>query len=81
MVTMTLMAQAYGYQGFIQFWGGLLSYFVVFNDFGFPPAELLMTANVFMVESNPGDIYNPSHRYFGNTRLQSEYSTSCPPTS
>ena len=68
------------HQGFIEFWGGLLSYFVVLNDFGFPPAELLMTANVFMVESNAGDIYNPSHRFFGNTHLQSEYSTSCPPT-
>ena len=80
MVTISLMAQAYGYQGFIEFWGGLLCYFVVLNDFGFPPAELLMKANVFMVESNPGDIYNPSHRTFGNTYLLETYSTTCPPT-
>jgi len=48
MVTISLMAQAYGYQGFMEFWGGLLCYFVVFNDFGFPPSQLIMTANVFM---------------------------------
>ena len=35
MVTMSLMSQAYGFMGWMQFWGGMLSYFVVFSDFGF----------------------------------------------
>jgi len=61
MVTMTLMSQAYGFMGWMQFWGGMLSYFVVFNDFGFPPATLIGVANQYMIKSNPGDVYNPTH--------------------
>jgi hypothetical protein len=45
MVTLTLMCQAYGYIGWTQFWGGLYCYYVVANDFGFPPKELQFTAN------------------------------------
>jgi hypothetical protein len=69
MVTLTLMAQAYGYQGWIEFWGGMLCYYVVFNDFGFPPAQLMGLANVSMTNSNPGDVFNPTHPTFGNTYL------------
>jgi sodium/potassium-transporting ATPase subunit alpha len=81
MVTLTLMAQAYGYQGWMEFWGGMLCYYVVFNDFGFTPSSLMTLANVFMTNSNPGDVYNPNHVTFGNTFLQQNYATSCPPTS
>lgn len=49
MVTMTLMSQAYGFQGWMQFWGGMLSYFAIFNDFGFRPADLMGVANKFMI--------------------------------
>jgi sodium/potassium-transporting ATPase subunit alpha len=69
MVTLTLMAQSYGYQGWIEFWGGIAGYYMVFNDFGFPPSQLLMLANVNMTNSNPGDIFNPTHPTFGNTYL------------
>lgn len=78
MVTMTLMAQAYGYQGWIEFWGGLFGYYVVFNDFGFPPSQLFQIANLYLVKSNESDVYNPTHPFFGNTNLQARYSTQCP---
>jgi sodium/potassium-transporting ATPase subunit alpha len=77
MVTMTLMAQAYGYQGWMEFWGAMLCYYVVFNDFGFTPASLTGLANVEMTKSNPGDVYNPTHPTFGNTYLE-KFTTSCP---
>ena len=66
MVTMTLMSQAYGFMGWMQFWGGMLSYFVIFNDFGFKPADLMGVANKFLLKSNLGNVYNPTNKYFGN---------------
>ncbi len=81
MVTLTLMAQAYGYQGWTEFWGGMLCYFVVFNDFGFAPSQLSMIANLYMTKSNPGDVYNPTHPTFGNTYLQQNFMSSCPTSS
>lgn len=76
MVTLTLMSQAYGYMGWIQFWGGMMAYYVTFHDFGFPPSNLMKLANMKHYESNPGDTYNPTHPTFGNTYAQSL--TYCP---
>lgn len=45
MVTLTLMSQAYGFMGWIQFWGGMMAYYTTFNDFGFSPASLMKLAN------------------------------------
>lgn len=45
MVTLTLMSQAYGFMGWIQFWGGMMAYYTTFNDFGFSPANLMKLAN------------------------------------
>lgn len=81
MVTLTLMAQAYGYQGWTEFWGAMLCFYVVFNDFGFPPAQLNGIANLNMIISNQGDVYNPSHPTFGNTYLLTYYSRTCPSSS
>jgi sodium/potassium-transporting ATPase subunit alpha len=83
MVTLTLMAQAYGYMGWIEFWGAMLCYFVIFNDFGFPPAQLIGVANTNMTKSNPGDQYNPTHPTFGNSYLFDNFYTQgvCPSTS
>jgi hypothetical protein len=39
------MAQAYGYMGWTQFWGGMFAYYVVSNDFGFLPSDLQFKAN------------------------------------
>jgi hypothetical protein len=67
MVTMTLMSQAYGFQGWMQFWGGMLSYFAIFNDFGFSPSDLMGVANKSLIAPNSGDVYNPTHVTLGNT--------------
>ena len=37
LVTGPLIAQAYGFVGFIEFWGALFCYYVIANDFGFKP--------------------------------------------
>jgi hypothetical protein len=36
-----MIFHSYGYIGWIQFFGALLTFFVVANDFGFPPITLL----------------------------------------
>jgi len=85
MVTMTLMSQAYGFMGWIEFWGGMIAYYTVFNDFGFPPSSLNMIANAFLYQSNPGDVYNPTSPTFGNTYLYNTYlagsNNACPSSS
>ena len=68
------MSQAYGYIGWTQFWGGLFCYYVVANDFGFPPAELQFKANEMIVIPAENDIYNPTAWNFGNSKLSH---TSC----
>ncbi len=71
---MTLMSQAYGYIGWTQFWGALFSYYLVANDFGFPPSSLQYTANLDIMKSAEGDVYNPTAWNFGNSNLSA---TSC----
>lgn len=82
MVTMTLMSQAYGFMGWTQFWAGMIAYYVTFNDFGFPPASLMKLANGYLIKSNPGDVYNPTHPTFGNTFAYNNYFSlnKCPAT-
>ena len=60
----------------------MVAYFAVFNDFGFPPSQLTMIANVPYFKSNDGDVFNPSHPTFGNTKLYSDSNalTICPTT-
>ena len=69
LVTLTLMSQAYGYIGWTQFWGALFCYYVVANDFGFPPAELQFKANINIFVPGDNDVYNPSAWNFGNSKL------------
>jgi sodium/potassium-transporting ATPase subunit alpha len=78
MVTMTLMCQAYGYMGWTEFWGSIFTYYVVLNDFGFPPSQIQFIANVNLFPSNPTDVYNPEHFAFGNTAVPTN---SCPSAS
>lgn len=73
MVTLTLMSQAYGFMGWIQFWGGMIAYYTTFNDFGFSPANLMKLANEKYLQNNPGDTYNPTHPTFGNTYAYNNY--------
>lgn len=46
LVTLPLMCQAYGFMGWTQFWGALFCYYVIANDFGFPPSQLQFRANI-----------------------------------
>jgi hypothetical protein len=66
------MAQAYGYIGWTQFWGGLFAYYVVANDFGFPPASLQFIANANLVVPKTTDVYNPTSPTFGNSNLNTD---------
>jgi sodium/potassium-transporting ATPase subunit alpha len=69
LVTMRLMAQSYGYIGFLECWGAFFAYYTVVNDFGFTPGELLGKANIKVIAHAPQDVFNPTDRYFGNTNL------------
>jgi len=53
----------------------MVAYYAVFNDFGFPPSQLGMLANVNYYQSNAGDVYNPTHPTFGNTYLYGSLKT------
>jgi len=75
---MTLMAQAYGYMGWTQYWGSQFAYYVILNDFGFPPSQLQFIANVTLYPSNVNDVYNPTSPTFGNTLITT---SSCPSNS
>jgi hypothetical protein len=46
---MRLVAQSYGYIGWTQFWGSFFSYYVVVNDFGFPPGLLNGKATIDII--------------------------------
>jgi hypothetical protein len=70
---MTLMSQAYGYIGWIQFWGALFTYYIVANDFGFPPASLQFTANIPLYIPAVGDTYNPTSPFLGSSTLKMLY--------
>ena len=78
LVTMKLMAQSYGYVGFVQCWGSLFAYYTVVFDFGFRPEELNGKASIYIVPHADTDVYNPTDSFFGNSLLASKYSTSCP---
>jgi hypothetical protein len=63
------MAQAYGYIGWTQFWGALFAYYVVANDFGFPPESMQFIANIDLIKPLDSDVYNPTADNFGNSNL------------
>lgn len=70
LVTMKLMGQAYGNYGWCGFWGAMFNYFMVMNDFGFAPRDILGKNTVSVYKHAPNDLYNPSHPYFGNTLME-----------
>ena len=80
---MPLMCQAYVFIGWTQFWGAMLAYYVVANDFGFKPAELQFKANIpiWWGETTKNDVYNPLLPSFGNSLAQKAIdSKACPET-
>lgn len=80
LVTMKLMAQSYGYIGFVQCWGAMFAYYTVVYDFGFKPGELNGKASIQIIAHKDTDIYNPSDPYYGNTNLATNYASKCPGT-
>ena len=73
LVSISLMSQAYGYIGWTQFWGALFCYYVVANDFGFPPSSLQFTSSIYIYVPESFDIYNPTSPYLGSTTLKTLY--------
>jgi hypothetical protein len=65
------MSQSYGYAGFSQFLASLLCYFIVLNDFGFHPNQLLFKAAAKLILHDSGNVYNPTAWNFGNSLLSS----------
>lgn len=59
----------------------MFCYYVVANDFGFPPAELQFRANIPIWQPAAGDVYNPSIPSFGNSLAQKAIAdNACPET-
>lgn len=73
LVSMTLMSQAYGYIGWTQFWGALFTYYVVANDFGFPPSSLQFTSSLPLYIPAQSDVYNPTSPFLGSSTLKALY--------
>ena len=55
LVTMKLMVHTYACMGWIQSWGGLFSYFVIMQDFGFSFWHLFGKATIKIIEPNSSD--------------------------
>lgn len=72
LVSGKLLVFAYLQMGVIQTCGGFVCYFMVMNDFGFPPASLLYTILKPYFEHNHYDVYNPNVPFFGNTNIKCE---------
>lgn len=70
LVTMKLMGQSYGNYGWCNFWGAMFNYFMVMNDFGFAPKDILDKNTLKIFRHGDTDVFNPSDPYFGNTNLR-----------
>lgn len=70
LVTKKLLCLSYLQLGVIQTAGGFLTFFLVMNDFGFPPGSLLGLISVPYLHHNPGDVFDPNHRFLGNTNVK-----------
>lgn len=72
LVTMKLMGQAYGNYGWCGFWGSIFNYFMVMNDFGFAPMDILGKNTIKVIHHAPADIYNPTDPYLGNSLMAAD---------
>ena len=70
LVSKKLMAVSYLQMGLIQTCGGYLTYFLVLNDFGFTPLSLIRLITQPYIHHNAGDVYDPTHEFFGNSNVQ-----------
>ena len=70
LVSKKLMAVSYLQMGLIQTCGGFLTFFLVMSDFGFSPASLIRIITKPYLPHNDGDVYDPTHPFFGNTNVK-----------
>lgn len=70
LVSKKLICISYLQTGIIQTCGGYLTFFLVMNDFGFSPGNLLGLITKPYLHHNPGDVYNPNDEFFGNTNAE-----------
>lgn len=70
LVSGRLLCFAYLQMGIIQTCGGYVCYFMVMNDFGFPPMSLPFTILKEYYPHNKFDIYNKDLPFFGNSNLE-----------
>lgn len=76
-MTAKLFVQGYGMKGFANYFVCQLNWFIIMNDFGFPPFQLLFSNGIFLHEHAEQDIYNPTDPYFGNSLLKASNPTAC----
>lgn len=64
-------------KGFANYFVCQLNWFIIMNDFGFPPFQLLFSNGIFLYNHNDQDVYNPTDPFFGNSRLKAANITNC----
>jgi sodium/potassium-transporting ATPase subunit alpha len=75
LVSKKLMCVSYLQGGYFQTCGGFLTFFLVMNDFGFTPGSLIGLIAKPYLPHNPGDVYDPTHEFFGNTNVKCQNGT------
>jgi hypothetical protein len=65
-----MFIQGYGLKGFATYFVCQLNWFIIMNDFGFPPFQLLFSNGIFIFLSKESDSFNPTDPYFGNSLLK-----------
>lgn len=65
-----MFVQGYGMKGFATYFLCQLNWFIIMNDFGFPPFQLLYSNGIFIFLSDDSDSFNPTDPYYGNTLLK-----------
>lgn len=70
LVTKKLLTFSYLQMGVIQTLGGLLCYFIVFDEFGFSPSILNRIVTVPFLHHNRDDVYDPNDKFFGNSNVK-----------
>lgn len=69
LITIRLMTYVYLQTGIIQTAAGFMSYLIVFQAFGFPPAAILRILNKPYFPHNLEDPYDPKAPFYGNTNV------------
>ena len=70
LVTTKLLTFVYLQMGIIMTVAGFMSYFIVFNNFGFAPHTIVRLVGKAYIHHNPQDAFNPNAPFFGNTNVQ-----------